>query len=215
MAVRQSKSQGYSSKVEPVTVLADMDPRLQRFMERRRRGLYPPATSSTDRDEIAVLARVRDVERWRAMSEVREGGIIGAARDGKGSIVTARIPLSQLEAVRKAPGVLSLKPAHRLRPSLAATLKDTHADTLPPLTSGGAGRGAIVGIVDYGGDFVHKNLRKAKGSSDGGAVRFRQGGVGRVPGCPGAGARHDRNRDRQGHQGRLRSRWYLPARQDQ
>jgi hypothetical protein len=159
------KGRSYASQLEPVAVLADMDPKLQRYMERRRRGLCPPATSSTEQDEIAVIARVQDVKAWLAMSEVREGAMIGNASRGGGSIVTARIPLGQLESLRKRPGVLSVKPAHRLRPMLAASLKETHADSLPALTSAGAGRGAIVGIIDYGCDFAHKNFRKSDGSS--------------------------------------------------
>src|SRR5689334_11736136 len=113
-------------RFEPTDVLVDLDPRLQRLVERKRRGISTMASSSTMRDEVAVIARVKDVASWQKISEVREGADLGPART-EGRIVTGRIPIAQIEAVRRAPAVLSLKPPRPVRPTLAATIQDIHA----------------------------------------------------------------------------------------
>ena len=138
----------------------EIDPRLQKLIAFRKGGMRKPATSSTDADEVAVLARVTDVRAWESQSEVRPGQVIGDKGPDGTYIVTARIPVSRIEAVRKHPFVKSLKAARRLSPSLSATTKETLA--LPNLLPTGAkaptGKGVIVGIVDIGCDFAHKNF---------------------------------------------------------
>ena len=155
-----------------------MDPRLQCLADRSRRGFRPAATASRDRGEIAVIARVKDVEAWRAMTEVRTDGPI--ARTGEGTIVTGRIPLSRVEAVRAASCVLSLKPAQRVRPALAATTRDIRArkQDLPQPLARAAGEGVVVGIVDFGCDFAHQNFRLQDGSTRLLAI-WNQGGTAR------------------------------------
>lgn len=146
--------------------LTPMDPRLQRILARRRLGKPKRADVSTDMDEVAVLARVTSVTQWESLSEVRVGSTIGESTDGT-FVVTGRIPVQRIEAVRLQPFVASLKAAIPLRRMLDATLTDTEAapHLLPPgeRTSGGAG--VVVGVVDYGCDFVHKNFRTAAGGT--------------------------------------------------
>jgi subtilisin family serine protease len=151
-------------RFEAVTT-PSIDPRLQRLLERRRRGLTTTRGAAQDRGELAVVARVKDVEAWRAASDVRAGATIGRAASGW--IVTGRLPLVRLEAVRSAPWMISLKPALPLRPALATTLRDMHARglELPPLVSGGPGRGAVVGVIDVGCDFAHQNFRRRDGAT--------------------------------------------------
>ena len=151
---------------EETKVFAKIDPYFQRLLERHQRGLSRPATSSTGVDEIAVTARVNDLDAWRALSEVHEGATAGQAPDGTW-IVTARIPASRIEAVRQTDPVVSLKPARRLRPLLNATIEETKArdDLLPADAQGQQGQGVVVGIVDFGCDFQHGNFRNADGSS--------------------------------------------------
>ena len=147
-------------------VYSEIDPYFQRLLDRRQRGLVKPFTSSTGVDEIAVSARVERPEDWEAISEVRVGAISGQTGDGCW-IVTGRIPASRIEAVRKAPGVCSLKPARRLRCTLASTVADsrTRVDLLPTDAVGQQGRGVVVGIVDFGCDFAHGNFRNPDGTS--------------------------------------------------
>lgn len=143
-----------------------MDPRLQLELARRRVGFTKLATASTDEDEVAVLARVSDSAAWERLSEVRSPAVVGTIADGT-VIVTGRIPIGRIEAVRADPTVQSLKAAFPLRPELAATLEETgaRADLLPAGSLAAGGRGCIVGVVDYGGDFTHRSLRRADGTS--------------------------------------------------
>ena len=146
--------------------LLPSDPRLQLALEKRRRGLTPAATSSTERGEIAVVARVSDIEAWRGMTEVRLAAEIGPNAK-KEWIVTGRMPVSRLGTVRNAKHVRSLKPPLRIKPALSKTITEIQAkkDLLPAAAQGDQGKGVVVGIVDFGCDFAHKNFRKANGST--------------------------------------------------
>lgn len=145
---------------------APMDPRLQRLLVQRRLGLVKVADVSTAPDEVAVLARVTDVSQWEALSEVRIGSTIGESADGT-VVVTARIPVTRIEPVRLQPFVTSLKAAQPLRSMLDATLAETavRPDLLPTAAQADGGAGVVVGIVDYGCDFVHQNFRTAGGGT--------------------------------------------------
>ena len=153
-------------QLEETKIYSKIDPYFQRLLERRQRGLSKPASSSTGVDEVAVAARVNDLDAWRAISEVHEGAVAGQASDGTW-IVTARIPAARVEAVRQADCVVSLKPARRLRPMLNATIEEINArdDLLPPGAEGNQGQGVVVGIVDFGCDFQHRNFLDAEGNS--------------------------------------------------
>lgn len=153
-------------KLEPSDVLSSLDPRLQLIVERKRHGHIPRATASTDRGEIPVLARVEDPEAWRLLPDVREGAVIGPGREA-GIIVTGRVPVDRIELLRQEPGILSLKAATPLRPSLFATTKSLGArkELLPAAAKGNQGKGVVVGIIDFGCDFVHQNFRKADGKT--------------------------------------------------
>jgi len=160
-----------------------MDPRLQCLADRSRRGFRPAATAAKDRGEIAVIARVKDFASWQAMTEVRTHQPIATVADGV--IVTGRIPISRVEAVRAAAGVLSLKPAQPVRPTLEATVREIRArkQDLPQPLAGAAGKGVVVGIVDFGCDFAHRNFRNADGSTR--LLAFwNQGGTAEGPGSP-------------------------------
>ncbi len=160
------------------------DPRMQRLLALRRLGQAKPPTSSTSEDEVAVIAKVRSVDEFEGLSEVTPGVRVGAVAEDGTSIVTARVPLARVDRVRAAPGVISLKPAQRLRHMLAATTPEIEADpqSLPAGSSGGAG--SILGVVDFGCDFAHHNFLDA---SDGTRVLklWNQNGTG--SGVPGFG----------------------------
>lgn len=158
-------------------VLATMDPRLQRLVARRRWGMIEHPTASTGQDEVAVIAKVTDLAAWEGLSEVRIGGTFGDKGEDGTFIVTARIPVTRIEQVWRQSFVKSLKAAQPLKPTLAKTVEETGArsDLLPPghLTNGG--EGVVMGIVDYGCDFVHHNFRNADGSTRLSAL-WHQGG---------------------------------------
>lgn len=144
----------------------DMDPRLQLLVARMRTGATKAASVSTAENEAAVIARVTDAAAWKGLSEVRQPVVIGTAAPGHW-IVTGRIPVSRIERVRTQPFVESLKAAQPMRPMLAAATAETEAQPpqLPAGRQGTGGKGVVVGVVDYGGDFAHRNFRRANGKT--------------------------------------------------
>lgn len=147
-------------------ISAAMDPRLQVACARRCMGKPSRAMANTTAEEVAVVARVSDVHTWESLSEVRVGSILGEAAEG-GILVTGRIPVSRIEAVREQPFVRSLKASQPLRRTLAETVVEmgTRTQDYPAQTAPDGGAGVVVGIVDYGCDFAHQNFRNADGST--------------------------------------------------
>lgn len=139
-----------------------MDPELQKAVVLHRSGLKKKATSSTAQDEISVLAKVSNAQAWLDMTEVRSPTVIGKPDENRESIVTGRIPIKLIEKIRILPFISSLKAARRIKPALAATIKDMEAgNNLPDAIKFKGGKGAVVGIIDFGCDFTHKNFLKA------------------------------------------------------
>jgi hypothetical protein len=144
-----------------------MDPHLVRASRRTPKyGIRKVATSSTGEGEMAVIARVTDLE----MFNKRTGRDIKSGIKGDGDeIVIARIPADEnyVESLRHEPCVKSLKAATRIRP-LAEPLS---AETLGSIESfvrekpRNGGKGVIVGIVDFGLDVGHRNFRNDDGST--------------------------------------------------
>ncbi|KAA5539026.1 S8 family peptidase [Roseiconus nitratireducens] len=144
-----------------------MDPHLQKLVAQYRTGTIRRATVSTSSNEVSVIARVSDVEKWEELSEVRVGATINQD-DGADAVVTGRLPISRLGYVRTLPFVKSLKAARPLFANLSATTDELNSrpHELPgDLQSAGTGRGTVVGVVDYGCDFAHQNFRSADGST--------------------------------------------------
>ena len=152
-------------ELQATDIYPDMDPRLQVAADRYDRGLSLLATTSSEPEEIGVIGLVRNPGEWRDHPSVRPGSVLGATE--RGWIVTGRVPLNEIEAVRRSPAVTSLKPAQALHPALDATVPEIEAGTgdLPAdmLSSGGAG--AIAAFIDGGADFAHANFRNADGST--------------------------------------------------
>jgi subtilisin family serine protease len=150
----------------PLNIRSSMDARLQLTLVQARTGTPRMASASTSANEIPVMAKVNDLAAWESLSEVRPGAMLGKTEDGN-VLVTGRIPVSRIEAVRQHSSVVSLKAAHSLRPSLEATTREVgcRAKLLPAGTDPLGGKGVVVGIVDFGCDFAHENFRNADGSS--------------------------------------------------
>jgi subtilisin family serine protease len=153
-------------RLEQREIFNNIDPRIQLYLARRARGIVPPATSSTARGEVAVIAKVSDLTSWLSRSEVFPGANLGTTPDGA-NIVTARVPLDRVEILRQLPYVQSLKATQLLQPTLRSTIEEieARADLLPPSARGQQGKGVVVGIIDYGCDFVHSNFRNPDGST--------------------------------------------------
>lgn len=143
-----------------------MDPRLQRAHAFMKRGRLMEATASSAPSEISVIARVTDPAKWEELSEVRAPMRIAAVDDSrKQTIVTGRLPLTRIEAVRALSFVESLKAAQPVQPTLGAGVTETNAspDLLPSGTLSNGGSGVVVGIIDYGCDYAHRNFLTGSG----------------------------------------------------
>src|SRR5215475_4799085 len=166
---------------------APMDARLHKSLDQiRRHNIRKLATSSTGEDEIAVIAKVIDLEHLETLTKTVGGGSIkakirGAKVASEGAddaqttmtsgkpedkyewIVTARLKESEVESLCRQPFVVSLKASSRFRPFLEKTLSETCADQklLPKDEKTKGGEGVIIGIVDFGLDFAHRNFRNA------------------------------------------------------
>jgi subtilisin family serine protease len=144
-----------------------MDGRLQLAILNQRAGKESLPTSSSEAGEIPVLARVDSVDKWENAPEVHAGATVGRAEAG-GTIVTGRVGIASLEKLRADPNVRSLKAAQTIVPNLAATvaaLKVAPPTAPPAVAQARDGDGVIVGIVDFGCDFAHRNFRNADGTS--------------------------------------------------
>lgn len=148
------------------TAKNDMDPRLQLLIAQMRSGATKLASVSTAENELAVIARVTDADTWLSLSEVRDATVIGKT-GGNSSIVTGRIPVTRIEKVRNQPYVKSLKAAQSMQPMLAVATDETEAQPaqLPAGNLVNGGKGVVLGVIDYGCDFVHKNFRMGNGKT--------------------------------------------------
>ena len=153
-------------RLERREIFPDIDPRIQLYLARRARGIVPPATASTARGEVAVIAKISDLTSWLDQTEVFAGANLGATPDGN-YIVTARVPIDRIQRLRQLPYVQSLKATQLLKPTLKSTIEEikARADLLPSCTQGQQGKGVVIGIIDYGCDFVHSNFRHPDGST--------------------------------------------------
>lgn len=151
-------------KVLPFDVKTSMDPRLQLAIANRRSGKPGLTLSSANGDEVAVVARVTSPEAWEALPDIVPGCTLGQTEDGSW-IVTGRTPIKRLETVHGSTDVLSLKASQTVRPNLAATVAEMGIApaSLPAGTAPNGGEGVVVGIVDFGCDFAHRNVLKANG----------------------------------------------------
>ena len=150
----------------PVKVETSMDPRLQLAVANGRMGKSAPALTSTVEGELPVVARVKSVEAWRELPGVLAGADLGKTENGS-HVVTGRIPVRRIETIRKHSTVISLKASQTIQPTLAATIKEmgVSAADLPKGTSPDGGAGIVVGVVDFGCDFAHKNFRLGNGKT--------------------------------------------------
>lgn len=108
-------------------------------------------------EEIPVVARLLD-------PTVPVPGLQVVSR--LGNVVTGRLPLDRIVEIRGHPNVASLKDSATLGADLAVSVPDICASG-EALRAAGlghlSGRGVVVGVVDWGCDFVHANFRDAGG----------------------------------------------------
>ncbi len=145
-----------------------MDPRLQRAVSNKKRGFLRNATASSAPSEISVIGKVTSATKWHGLSEVRNPMTIASQNSAdKTTIVTGRVPLDRIEFIRKQGFVKSLKAAQPVQLTLAAGIAETSArpDLLPPGTLANGGEGVVVGVIDYGCDYDHRNFKDGAGKT--------------------------------------------------
>jgi subtilisin family serine protease len=153
----------YGIHVEEETVLHDMDPHLQDAVLAHRAGEVPdPALSFESADgttQVDVIAKLADPE--EDVPGLRKVRTIG-------QIVTGTANIEEIEQVRQHPNVLSLKRANRIEKYLRFSVNEIEAQPQqmrPSLGSAFDGAGVIVGVVDFGCDFRHRNFRNSDGTT--------------------------------------------------
>ncbi|MFP5403603.1 MAG: S8 family serine peptidase [Gammaproteobacteria bacterium] len=117
------------------------------------------ATPEAAAQEVPVLARLEN-----PAAEVPGLRVVSRA----GAIVTGRVAVGNLVAVRGHRNVKSLKASRRIYPALARSVDEIRASA-QALREGGAagmtGRGVVIGMLDWGLDFAHDNFRKPDGTT--------------------------------------------------
>ncbi|HEU4391780.1 MAG TPA: S8 family serine peptidase, partial [Blastocatellia bacterium] len=141
-----------------------MDPHLRRLCARIDGYGIAPAGGCED---LAVVAKVKGPDAFAAATGVRIITSIGPTPEDATSLVTARISAKEVERLRNHPGVVSLKATRLVRASLENTRRELfegrhRLGTDAPANSGS---GVIIGVVDFGLDFVHRNFRKEDGNT--------------------------------------------------
>jgi subtilisin family serine protease len=153
-------------------VLTELDPELQNAILSLREGLPLPRYLYGQKAEggevVDVIARLR-----RPGAEVE--GLNVSQRIGQ--IVTGTVAVKDIVKVRTHRDVLGLKGARRLQRMLADSVAEIRASShqlrnallemLPKDFGDLDGSGVIVGIVDNGCDFAHRNFRKVVGGEPG------------------------------------------------
>ncbi|SIO69257.1 Subtilase family protein [Burkholderia sp. GAS332] len=126
-------------------------------------GLEELLRAGNPDDEVAVLLRLT------------EGGAVPSGTRivaGFPPIYTARVRRGSIPAVRAAEGVLSMKAARRYVPDWL-DLPVAESDDIAPRSSderrpedlAQTGRGVVLGLVDWGLDIAHPDLRNADGTT--------------------------------------------------
>lgn len=151
--------------VEVTDSTTALDPHLQQVIQANKSAL-PTEQAALSQDErgemqVDVLAKLVD-------PTVAVPGLTVAQSIGQ--IVTGTVAVSAIEQVRQHSNVISLKRATAIQQDLAFSVPEIRADAaqLQAVLPAGTridGAGVIVGVVDYGCDFLHKNFRHADGST--------------------------------------------------
>ncbi len=153
---------------------AKLGPGLTRAVRRHRQGLaVGPAAANglearADGTAVAhVFVRPRPGGADNAAANIRAvGGRVGTVL---GTVMTATVPVAQLEPIASVPAVARLEAARQLRYNLDVSVPDTGADAVHAGTGGSPGAlegsGVIVGVVDSGVDWEHDDFRNPDGTS--------------------------------------------------
>ncbi|MCU5577855.1 hypothetical protein RE438_28890 (plasmid) [Bacillus wiedmannii] len=97
---------------------SSIDPRLQRIIEQSQREVEIREVSTDAAKDVSVIAKVKDINEWSNIHGVHQTNPISSAPDKSSQIVTAKVSVNELEAIRQSPTVISLKAAQPVQTSL-------------------------------------------------------------------------------------------------
>ncbi len=146
---------------EEQSIEPKLDPALQQLIANERAGIeLDPSIAATDsvgKRTVEVLAKLAD-------TTIAVPGLDVTRTIG--DIVTATVSVGDIETVRKHANVRSLKAAKKISPALDFSVGEIGCSDLGKRFPQHAvnGRGVLVGVVDYGCDFVHQNFRTDAGT---------------------------------------------------
>lgn len=151
---------------EEVDIDTDLDPALQKTIMSVKSGGTPNPSLCHKTDDgtmmVDVLAVLKDV------SVIVPDLHIVRTYD---NVVTGSVAVDKIEAVKSHGNVVSLKSARVIAPNLRTSVAEIRArqqdlkKEFPTRVDAITGSGVIVGIVDYGCDFAHRNFKKTDGST--------------------------------------------------
>jgi subtilisin family serine protease len=163
----QSNKPAEDLHIEEVTdIPTNLDPHLQQVVQAMKSDLPVDrsvlAESETGEIEVDVLAKLKDPDQ-EIPPELKVVQTIGR-------IVTGTVAVANIEEVLNHPNVVRLERATQLRPELAFSVPEIRADATQlhaglPAGTHIDGSGVIVGIIDYGCDFLHDNFRNVDGTT--------------------------------------------------
>ncbi|MED3025634.1 MULTISPECIES: hypothetical protein [Bacillus cereus group] len=104
---------------------SSIDPRLQRIIAQSQREVEIRTVNTDAVKDVSVIAKVKDIDEWTKIPGVHQTNPISSAPDKSSQIVTAKVSVNELEAIRHSPTVISLKAAQSVQPSLKKQLKRT------------------------------------------------------------------------------------------
>lgn len=154
---------------ETSTVHSQIDPHIQMMKFYRYTSRTFPAFHIAPSGLIAIIAKVTDLNLWKALPDVQTKVEIPLSPEENAYIVTARVNIDHVDHIVDQSFVISLKVAQAVKPTLKNTLKETGliAKTPPALVENlkNEGEGTVVGIVDYGCDFRHEHFIDKQGKT--------------------------------------------------
>jgi subtilisin family serine protease len=154
---------GFTFEEQDVT--PDLDPQLQHVLISARAGRVDPTLVEEAEDgslRVDVTAVLRN-----PTQPVPGLQVAHTVTD----VVTGSCAVEDIEAVRQHPNVVSLKGATKVAPDVRFSVPEIRAsremlrEALPQGAALPDGAGVIVGVVDYGCDYVHENFRRQDGTT--------------------------------------------------
>lgn len=118
-------------------------------------------------EPVHLIAEVTSVDAWASLPGVDVRTIVGDVEDRGTTLVTAWVQAGALAEIHGSEVVVDLELARPLTPALDHTGPSIRSDLAadPAVPSGLTGKGVVVGVVDFGPDIVHANLRHADGTT--------------------------------------------------